>query len=66
MPPSRKGKRLKINQLRQVGTNPPTFVFAVNDPKLVHFSYRRYLENRLRTTFGYTHTHLRLAFRGRN
>lgn len=66
MPPSSKGKRLRINQVRQVGINPPTFVFAVNDPKLVHFSYQRYLENRLRTTFGYTHTHLRLAFRGRN
>ena len=65
MPPSRRGRRLRINQVRQVDVNPPTFVFAVNDPNLVHFSYQRYLENRLRTTFGYTHTHLQLVFRGR-
>ena len=63
--PSRKGKSLKINHVRQVGVNPPTFVFAVNDPQRVHFSYKRYLENRLRSTFGFTHTHLRLVFRGR-
>ena len=45
--------------------NPPTFAFAVNDPDRVHFSYQRYLENRLRSAFGFTHTHLRLVFRGR-
>ena len=65
MPPSRKGKRLKINGVRQVDVNPPTFVFAVNDPEHVHFSYQRYLENRLRLAFGFTHTHLRLVFRRR-
>ncbi len=65
MPPYRKGKRPKITDVRQVSTNPPTFVFAVNDPKSMHFSYQRYLENRLRSTFGFTHTHLRLVFRGR-
>ena len=64
-PPSRSGRRLRINEVRQVDVNPPTFVFAVNDPRLVHFSYHRYLENRFRTTFGFTHTHLRLVFRGR-
>ncbi len=65
MPPSRKGKRLRINGVRQVDVNPPTFVFAVNDPEHVHFSYQRYLENRLRLAFGFTHTHLRLVFRRR-
>ena len=65
MPPSKGGRRLKIDQVRQVDANPPTFVFKVNNPELVHFSYQRYLENRLRTAFGFTHTHLRLVFRGR-
>ncbi|MCE2462786.1 MAG: ribosome biogenesis GTPase Der [Dehalococcoidia bacterium] len=65
MPPSRKGRRLRIKEVSQVDVNPPTFVFAVNDPRLVHFSYERYLENRLRSTFGFTHTHLRLVFRER-
>jgi GTP-binding protein len=64
-PPSRKGKRLRIDGVRQVDVNPPTFVFAVNNPKLVHFSYQRYLENRFRSAFGFTHTHLRLVFRER-
>ena len=65
MPASRKGRRLKINEVKQVDVNPPTFVFAVNDPELVHFSYERFLENRLRAAFGFTHTHLRLVFRNR-
>ena len=64
-PPSKGPRRLKIDQVRQVDVNPPTFVFAVNDPELVHFSYQRYLENRLRSAFGFTHTHLRLVFRRR-
>ena len=64
-PPAKRGKRLRIKQVRQVDVNPPTFLFAVNDPERVHFSYRRYLENRLRSTFGFTHTHLRLLFRER-
>lgn len=65
LPPSTKGKRPKIKQVRQVDENPPTFVFAVKNPELIHFSYERYLENRLRSTFGFTHTHLRLVFRER-
>ncbi len=65
MPPSRKGKRLRISDIRQVDINPPTFLIRVNNPALVHFSYHRYLENRLRVTFGFTHTHLRLVFKGR-
>ena len=58
-----RGNRLRIDRLRQVDVNPPTFLFSVNNPKLVHFSYQRYLENRLRTTFGFDHTHLRLVFK---
>lgn len=59
------GQRLRIDGLRQVDVNPPTFLFTVNNPQLVHFSYQRYLENRLRKTFGFDHTHLRLVFRRR-
>ncbi len=65
-PPSQRGNirnRLRIRRVRQVGVNPPTFAFSVNDPKLVHFSYRRYLENRIRDRFGFDRTHLRLIFR---
>jgi GTP-binding protein len=65
LPPSHKGKPLVIKEVRQVDVNPPTFLFTVNNPALVHFSYRRYLENRLRRSFGYTHTHLRLLFKKR-
>ncbi len=62
--PSSKGKRrLTIKGVRQVDINPPTFLFAVNNPQMVHFSYQRYLENRLRVAFGFTHTHVRLVFR---
>ena len=46
--------------------NPPTFVFFANDPSLVHFSYRRYLENVIRRRFGFEGTAIRLIFRGRN
>ena len=65
-PPSRRGNlrnRLRIRRVRQVGVNPPTFVFSVNDPKLLHFSYERYLENQIRDRFGFHRTHLRLVFR---
>ena len=55
--------RLRISRLRQVDVNPPTFLFTVDNPKLVHFTYQRYLENRLRSTFGFDHTHLRLVFK---
>jgi GTPase len=58
-----RGQRLRIGRLRQVDVNPPTFLFTVNDPKLVHFSYRRFLENRIRDTFGFDRTHLRLVFK---
>ena len=65
-PPPVKGNRrqgLRIDRLRQVDVNPPTFLFTVNNPEMVHFSYRRYLETRLRTTFGFDRTHLKLVFK---
>ncbi len=56
-------KQLKILYATQAEVNPPTFVFFVNDAKLIHFSYRRYLENKLRQSFGFTGTPLRLIFK---
>lgn len=64
-PPPSKGKPLKIYYVTQTGTNPPTFVFFVNDPKLVHFTYERYLENRLREHFAFEGTPIKIVFRGR-
>ena len=62
----RKGSRqLKVLHATQAEVNPPTFVFFVNDAKLVHFSYRRYLENKLRKAFGFAGTPLRLIFKTR-
>ncbi|MBI3242652.1 MAG: ribosome biogenesis GTPase Der [Chloroflexi bacterium] len=61
--PSRTGRRLKIYYATQVDTDPPTFLFHVNDPKLVHFTYRRFLENQIRETYGFLGTPLRLSFR---
>ena len=63
--PSSKGKRLKIFRASQTDVHPPTFIFFVNDPKLVHFSYQRYLENRLRDAFGFRGTPLRLQYKRR-
>ena len=65
-PPTRKGKRLKITFASQVQSKPPTFLFHVNDPELVHFSYQRYLENRIRDHYGFLGTPLRLSFRRRS
>jgi|Deesub1362A_J573_1020465.scaffolds.fasta_scaffold01641_5 GTP-binding protein len=65
-PPTRRGKRLKIYYVSQVRTDPPTFLFYVNDPDLVHFSYERYLENRLRDHYGFLGTPLRFSFRARS
>ena len=65
-PPTRGSKRLKIYYGAQVGTNPPTFVFHVNDTELVHFTYKRFLENRIRDAFGFLGTPIRLSFRGHN
>ncbi|MEE8419182.1 MAG: ribosome biogenesis GTPase Der [Dehalococcoidales bacterium] len=63
--PRKGAKRLKILYVTQADVNPPTFVFFVNDPKLVHFSYYRYLENKLRQAFGFEGTPLRLIFKSR-
>ncbi|HWO94046.1 MAG TPA: ribosome biogenesis GTPase Der [Dehalococcoidia bacterium] len=60
-----KGKRLRIYYATQADISPPTFVFFVNDAKLLHFSYRRYLENSLRSAFGFRGTAVRLVFRER-
>ncbi|MTI84076.1 MAG: ribosome biogenesis GTPase Der [Firmicutes bacterium] len=65
-PPAKKGKRLKIFYATQAGVNPPTFLIFANDPDLVHFSYMRYVENRLRETYGFEGTPLRIVFRRRN
>ena len=64
-PPSKAGKRLKFYYATQAAVDPPTFVFFVNDPDLVHFSYERYLENQLREHYGFLGTPLRLSFRRR-
>jgi GTP-binding protein len=64
-PPPVGGRRLNILYATQAGVNPPTIVFFVNDAKLVHFSYKRYLVNSLRQAFGFTGTPLRLHFKGR-
>jgi GTP-binding protein len=64
-PRSKSGKRLKIYYASQVAVNPPTFVFHVNDPDLLHFTYARYLENQIRTVYPFTGTPLRLSFRRR-
>ena len=64
-PPSKRGKRLRIYYATQVGVAPPSFVLFVNDPQLVHFTYRRYLQNQLREAVGFEGSPLRLAFRKR-
>ncbi|HEY97877.1 MAG TPA: ribosome biogenesis GTPase Der [Dehalococcoidia bacterium] len=63
--PHRKGKQLKVYYATQAEVNPPTFVFFANDARLVHFSYRRYLENKLREAFGFAGTPLRMVFKTR-
>lgn len=65
-PPSDKGKRLKILYCTQVGIKPPQFVFFVNNPELMHFSYLRYLENTLRQNFGFEGTPLRMVVKRRD
>ncbi len=64
-PPSDKGKRLKILYMTQVSVKPPTFVIFVNNKELMHFSYTRYLENKIRDTFGFRGTALRFIIRER-
>ncbi len=64
-PPSDKGKRLKLYYMTQVAVKPPTFVIFVNDKQLMHFSYTRYLENRIRDAFGFQGTSLKFIIRER-
>ncbi|WP_027437515.1 ribosome biogenesis GTPase Der [Lachnospira multipara] len=64
-PPSDKGKRLKIYYMTQVSVKPPTFVMFVNDKELTHFSYTRYIENRIRESFGFRGTPIRFINRER-
>jgi GTP-binding protein len=64
-PPTKGTKRLKILYATQVRTDPPTILFHVNDPRLVHFSYTRFLENRIREEYDFLGTPLRLTFRRR-
>jgi GTP-binding protein len=64
-PPSDKGRRLKIYYMTQVSVKPPTFVIFVNDKRLMHFSYTRYLENKIREAFGFSGTSLKFLIRER-
>ena len=64
-PPSDKGKRLRLYYITQVSVKPPTFVIFVNDKELMHFSYTRYLENRIRDAFGFKGTSLKFIIRER-
>jgi len=65
-PPSRRGHALRIYYATQAEVEPPTFVFFVNDPEMVHFSYQRYLENQLRAAFGFEGTPIKMVFRLRH
>ena len=62
-PPSDKGKRLKIYYVTQIGVKPPLFSFQVNDRELMHFSYSRYLENKIRDAYGFAGTSIKFVFR---
>ena len=64
-PPTDKGKRLKIFYMTQASTSPPTFVCFCNNAELFHFSYQRYLENQIRSTFGLEGTPVRFVIRER-
>jgi GTP-binding protein len=64
--PTDKGQRLKINYATQVAIEPPTFVLFVNDPELLHFSYKRYLDNQIRKAFDFTGTPIHIVARQKN
>jgi GTP-binding protein len=64
-PPSRAGRQLKIFYGTQVRNDPPTIVIFVNDPQLMHFSYLRFLENRIREAYPFTGTPIKLVVKGR-
>ncbi len=63
--PTARGKALRVYYATQSGTRPPTFVFFINDERIVHFSYPRFLENELRRAFGFAGTPIRISFRGK-
>ena len=60
-----RNQKLKVLYVTQAAVSPPTFVFFVNNPAIVHFSYERFLENRIRASFGFEGSTVRLVFRGR-
>ena len=62
-PPSDKGRRLKVYYASQIGIKPPLFSFSINDRELMHFSYARYLENRIRDAYGFRGTSIKFVFR---
>jgi len=64
--PTVKGKRLKVLYTTQVSVKPPTFVVFVNEPELMHFSFKRFIENRIREAFGYTGTPIHIQARKRS
>lgn len=65
-PPSDKGKRLKLFYVTQSSVKPPTFVFFVNEPEIMHFSYERFLENKIRENFGFEGTPIKFVIKKRN
>ncbi len=65
-PPTDKGRQLKIYFVTQVKIKPPTFVLFVNNPEIMHFSYQRYLENKLREAFGFEGTPIQMIIRAKN
>ena len=65
-PPSKNGKRLRIFYATQVTTAPPTILLHINDKTLVHFSYTRYIENKIREQFAFSGTPIRITYRERN
>ena len=64
-PPSDKGKKLKIYYATQVAVKPPLFSFKINDRELMHFSYARYLENKIREGFGFDGTSIKFVYRAK-
>ena len=64
-PPAHKGKLLKLYFMTQTDIEPPKFIIFVNDPELMHFSYLRFIENKLRESFGFEGTPIKLVVRGR-
>ena len=62
-PPTDKGRRLKISYATQVAVKPPTFILFVNNPELMHFSYERFLENKIRAAFTFEGTPIRIMLR---